>query len=1064
MSKEHKKPRIQTIKPERKKQNIVLSENRSVKYKIVKIQQNAVIRKKKTDTASTAVQSQKQTDKKPENIQKAVNINSKSRRKSISNKTAAPENNSGDKYKETVKRAEVQKQFRTESSAPKTPDIKSDYSLKSKETVKRTEDFVQKGTEERKRKAAEINNKLKAEVIKARTETQSLENDLKSYAVENAKKAHMVKHLKKGNVDSERFRKAVNNTIKKQIHRDSDCGKYKSEAALHYKKSLSYAVKGKKIEKRLEKAEKKAARNEKILAAGKAAAVVLTKPEQAGKQIIEDQIRKSKLGNAILNINNDLQTINNAAEANSLGEGTANVVMALPEKYVKNSVKNTVAKTLTGRGKADRLGKKKKRIDRKYGAEQAKVERAERKARRAKDSAIRKAKVQFYKEEKGLTKSQSIIKNIKNGISHAAAGIGKLAIESGKNAIVAIISALGPTVILFLSIIAVISALFSWIIPHEETFYIEDTNTWEPVMVGTDEEILKGYLRHIGDYFDKKQLEILEVVDINFDGFAPDKYDYTHVEDRGDVMNFENMPKLSTEYTVYYISRTYAYKTVTGVIPGDRYNQAKPIWSDPIEVTESAPENPVLRMEYYKFDNDLGYEIRTMSVNYDFTRTYVLCGLDIEAYLNSKAEEDPITHKVPLYSCENGVFARNQDITDEVMTLRKDGVTVYSGSVPGYLMANPEIFEHTVPLHIPSGGEQCSDKSEWRQQTEAEIMDDGQYVFDNYIWNLNEYGNRWIKLSDDCDYESIIAMAAIKKWQEIESDGFDSSTYSFEITEEDLKYCLDSLFTVTYGYTSGRCTGDDCHCYTTGDPPHKEYTCNRALTHKHLRGQVANLEVAGGIDYVLNRILKVPVPSDYSSDVEYQKAKSQFETDKEIYEVYREYIKNELGTSTKLPDYEHNREAQYRLLRMHQAGYGKKPSNPPTNVSVSCSKKAVDLPPSTGYRSYDIEEHYYLNVTWDPPAAEEYAKGKFVEINGYNVYAYDRSKGTKKLLMQVSGTSANNIDFGVGNYGSSESITREDGTILRKRLSGPTFTYIIVEAYNDGGSGPQSKPVYVIMK
>ena len=79
MAKEQKKDTKQGKKTVRKEQSIVLSKNsdKSVRYKIIKIQQNVVMYKKnKTDTASTSVQSQKKADEKPENLQKAANISS----------------------------------------------------------------------------------------------------------------------------------------------------------------------------------------------------------------------------------------------------------------------------------------------------------------------------------------------------------------------------------------------------------------------------------------------------------------------------------------------------------------------------------------------------------------------------------------------------------------------------------------------------------------------------------------------------------------------------------------------------------------------------------------------------------------------------------------------------------------------------------------------------------------------------------------------------------------------------------------------------------------------------
>ena len=82
---------------------LVLSERKPVKYKIIKIQNSENIRKKHIDTASTAVQSQVQTEKEPEKAQEASNVNNNKKRKSNLTKTTTSTNNSDDKNKDTVK-------------------------------------------------------------------------------------------------------------------------------------------------------------------------------------------------------------------------------------------------------------------------------------------------------------------------------------------------------------------------------------------------------------------------------------------------------------------------------------------------------------------------------------------------------------------------------------------------------------------------------------------------------------------------------------------------------------------------------------------------------------------------------------------------------------------------------------------------------------------------------------------------------------------------------------------------------------------------------------------------
>lgn len=862
-----------------------------------------------------------------------------------------------------------------------------------------------------------------------------------------------------------RFNKAAENTYKerkkldvaidkencklKKYHKEEK--KLEKQASKHYTSAFEKAENILYLEGKISSAANKGSTGESAAALSSAAA------EIALKKVVETVAQKhksigemSRAAGAVAELSSSIDN------ENSIGSATASSVTAVPKYYIAQKAADTVKKTSEKHYK-DKLEKKREALRQKQKAAEHRIEELK------KEQAKRQQKINIYKSENGITsKNNTTLQNVKAVIkSQQNAAKAAVVAKSSATVIAAAGGAIIP-IICIIVVIFVIIALFSWLMPHEETFYNEVDNTWEPVMVETTDEVLKGYLRHIQDYFDKKQLEILEVVDINFDGFAPDKYDYPYEEGRGDVLDFTDMPKLTTECTKYFIERTVQYYKVddedeTALNPSDLEE----------ETIREESGYPLLRKEYYKFDYDLGYEVRSTSTDYDFTRTYTLIALDIESYWNSLNEnegednEDEDEDK-NVYSCDNGIFSVKQDITDEVMTLTRDGEIIYSGNVLDYVLSHPEMFKHTVPISLSPeeiNDNLISDVTNWFEEDEIEVIKDNQYEFDNYIWNLYEYGNRWIKLSDDCGFESIIALAATKKWQEIEAENFNSETYSFEITDEDLDYCLDSLFEFYYSYSRGRCSGNDCHRYYVGDPPEAHYICDRASSHKHLIGQVTNFELIGGIDMVLNKILKVPQRADYASDQEYDEAKAKFETDKDIYYVYVEYLKDELGTSTKLSDYENDREAQYRLLRMHQAGHGKKPSNPPTNVTCNAFKRTV----SPGHLYYDTAEHYFIDVTWNAPAPEEYAKGKFVEIQGYKVYAYDRSAGTKRLLADVPGTSAH-IDYGIGDTGGENSTYDKDGTKIWRYFAGPTFTNIIVVAYNNGGSGPASDPVYVAMK
>lgn len=962
--------------------------------------------------------------------------------------------------------------------------------------------------------AAMLANRIAGDVLRKTHITENNDSQTKSGTASksqrvtfylNSNQIEKARLTKPNSEARKRFNKAAENTYKerkkldvaidkencklKKYHKEEK--KLEKQASKHYTSAFEKAENILYLEGKISSAANKGSTGESAAALSSAAA------EIALKKVVETAAQKhksigemSRAAGAVAELSSSIDN------ENSIGSATASSVTAVPKYYIAQKAADTVKKTSEKHYK-DKLEKKREALRQKQKAAEHRIEELK------KEQAKRQQKINIYKSENGITsKNNTTLQNVKAVIkSQQNAAKAAVVARSSATVIAAAGGAIIP-IICIIVVIIVIIALFSWLMPHEETFYNEVDNTWEPVMVESNEEILKGYIKHIQDYFDKKQLEILEVVDINFDGFTPDKYDYAKVEDRGGVLNFEERPTLTTEYTEHYIEKQIQYQEITGYVPGSQYSSGYPIWSE--TKTISGESGAIMRTEYYKFDYDLGYEVRTTSLDYDIARTYLLCAIDIEAYWNSqnikdaegggKDSEEPDDDE-PLFSCENGKFSTHQDITDEKIVLRKKGAVVYEGRALTYILSHPGLFAHVVTIRVPGSDDSSirtlGSSSEWKNRTVTEIISDEQYVFNNYIWNLYEYGNQWIKLSDDCDYEHIIAMAAIKKWQEIEADGFDSNTYTFEITDEDLDYCLDNLYEFYYSYGPGRCRYNNCHKYISGDPPKVHYTCNRAATHKHLIGQVTNLELIGGIDFVLNKVLKIPKRADYSSDEEYAKAKSQFETDKDIYKVYVEYIYNELGTSTKIPDYENDREAQYRLLRMHQAGHGKKPSNPPTNIrcsvrheDISKTVTGVDNTASslvTTHHSWeDITEHIFLDISWNPPAPEEYSKGKFVEITGYNVYAYDRSSGKKKLLTKASGTSCS-VDYMQGGiYSSAPEIEYEtvdydkgDGqTIQIKQIKSryypvhglPAYTHIIVEAYNGGGTGPQSEPFYVAIK
>lgn len=919
---------------------------------------------------------------------------------------------------------------------------------------------------------------------------------LKSNEVEKARL------MKPDSAARERFNKAADNTYKERE-------KIKAEIAKENNKIKRYQKESKKIEKQaskphtttFEKVEDVLYLEGKVSGAvnkgstGEAAAAIsVAAAEIAAKKVIEEAAKKHKSIGEISRASGAVGELSSSIEReNSVGSAVASAFTAVPKYYISQKAADTVKKSSQKHYK-DKLDKKLSALRAKQKAAEKRIEQLK------KEQAKRQVKINIYKAENGITsKSNSASQNIKAVIKsqHKAAKAAAAAKSSA-----AIVAASGGVLFPILGIVVIIiiiAALFSWIIPHEETFYVEEDNAWEPVMVESNDEILKGYIKHIQDYFDKKQLEILSKVDFEFGGFEPDKYEWEHTENNPNAIEEDADPKFPVETKGYYISVKKTECTVIDTTPGDRYTPSKPIWSEGVTTTTHHADAKgsngswdeswrVMHEEYYKINQDYGYEMRTTSEDYDHIATYLDYSVDVAGFWNSieQIKEDKYGTRFftkDVYRCElitgevvteGGSDVGNlgilghiaRDISGYTLRLYKNDSMIYNGDYADYLKSHPELFMHVenVPAAIYFGIFSDGENSQisygtlrpatyelsYITRNRTEIAEDLQYIPDRHIWNLNEYGNRWIKLSDDCDFEHIIAMAAVKKWQDISSDDFDQDTYRFEITDEDIDYCLGKLYEFSYSYRAGQC--QYANCQRGGDPPH--VYCNRASTHKHLIGKVTNLQVAGGIDYVLNRILKIPLRADYSSDEEYQAAMNDFETCKDIYQVYAEYISDELGTSTKLADYENDSNAQYRLLRMYQATNGKAPSNPPKNVKISSYKKqAAPITTSEAATSPSAKfyEHYYITIQWDAPDAEYISKDETVEITNYDIYEIDRSKGKRTLIARVGSDQTSVVDLDIGSGKTYNGQVDDTVTVGEQQIS------IVIQSVNDHGNSCDSK-------
>lgn len=918
----------------------------------------------------------------------------------------------------------------------------------------------------------------------------------------NSNEVEKARLMKPDSAARERFNKAADNTYKERE-------KIKTEIAKETNKIKRYQKESKKIEKQaskphtttFEKVEDVLYLEGKVSGAvnkgstGEAAAAIsVAAAEIAAKKVIEEAAKNHKSIGEISRASGAVGELSSSIEReNSVGSAVASAFTAVPKYYISQKAADTVKKSSQKHYK-DKLDKKLSALRAKQKAAEKRIEQLK------KEQAKRQVKINIYKAENGITsKSNSASQNIKAVIKsqHKAAKAAAAAKSSA-----AIVAASGGVLFPILGIVVIIiiiAALFSWIIPHEETFYVEEDNAWEPVMVESNDEILKGYIKHIQDYFDKKQLEILSKVDFEFGGFEPDKYEWEHTENNPNAIEEDADPKFPVETKGYYISVKKTECTVIDTTPGDRYTPSKPIWSEGVTTTTHHADAKgsngswdeswrVMHEEYYKINQDYGYEMRTTSEDYDYVATYLDYSVDVAGFWNSieQIKEDKYGTRFftkDVYRCElitgevvteGGSDVGNlgilghiaRDISGYTLRLYKNDSMIYNGDYADYLKSHPELFMHVenVPAAIYFGIFSDGENSQisygtlrpatyelsYITRNRTEIAEDLQYIPDRHIWNLNEYGNRWIKLSDDCDFEHIIAMAAVKKWQDISSDDFDQDTYRFEITDEDLDYCLGKLYEFSYSYRAGQC--QYANCQRGGDPPH--VYCNRASTHKHLIGKVTNLQVAGGIDYVLNRILKIPVRADYSSDEEYQTAMNDFETCKDIYQVYAEYISDELGTSTKLADYENDSNAQYRLLRMYQATNGKAPSNPPKNVKISSYKKQA-APITTSEAAVNpgaqFYEHYYITIQWDAPDAEYISKDETVEITNYDIYEIDRSKGKRTLIARVGSDQTSVVDLDIGSGKTYNGQVDDTVTVGEQQIS------IVIQSVNDHGNSCDSK-------
>lgn len=1010
------------MKEEKKKKSrrIVLSENKSAKYKIIKIKQIEQTQKRKVTASSSAVQSQNKNDA-AQRVAAINNSSNNNRRKNTSTasavsttKNTTPENKNGDKYKNVAKINLVKDQ---QTSNSKQDAIQKQNTVNTVTTANvQITRSSETQTDRYKAKAAEISGKMQADVNKARSASNQLENQMRIFAIMKARQQYKAAHLSKGT--SSRFNSAIDNTVKKEASNDPEYLRNKEKAALHYKKMEKLDRKITKLDKRAKAAEERAERNEKLLRTVQKAAILAKSPKEFVKEEAKEVINKTKLGSAALRAGSDFKAVDEAANANSLAEGTSAAFTALPEKYIKETAVKTVQNVATGKSHAKNLEKQKKNKEKHYEFEKAKAERAERQAKAAKESAMLKAKVQFYKEEKGLVKSSSTVKNIKRDFKKASDGLSKLAKKEGGKAIIALVGALVPVLLVFLIIIAVIAALFAWTQPHAKEVYNDETERYEIVEFNTDVEVLKGYVKYIQQYIDEKQLEILEIVDFDFGGFEPDEYDYTNV-------------KNTTSHLYQY--RPYA-------VYAQRVTSGQGGSSDPTEVST----NTIYCEYYYKKYPDGIY--KCMPDDAEQTYTIMEQTVSIEKLVNKYAinydgtvrERNPAFSFDKQYTFDNGVLYNGMDITNVIITQYDGNTVVKSAPATQWIAEYAELYarvDHNMSTHAENGiTVKYSDfilKTSGLEPNPPAEDTDALHRIDNHIWSLNQIENKWIKVSDYCDIENIIAMAAIKKFDDITADNFDSETYDFSINEDDLDAVLNEIYTFDYNYAQGKCPERDCH-REMGAGGVWVYSCNK--THTILKGGVQNWEYMYDNEH---------------GDISFVKNKLNITGDKEaIYEAYKEYISDVLGgTSTKLDDYENSLVAQRRLQAMYEAEHGKRPDTPKNLRHTVVKDYYVDEEGNT-----DPEMHYYVMLTWD--AVED--------ADTYTVYEYNRMND--KFIRKIGNTSSNSLTFDLGTLCSTVFDLDESGAVsgTHQEYQATTRDYLVIASNENGNSKHEQSDAYQI--
>lgn len=392
--------------------------------------------------------------------------------------------------------------------------------------------------------------------------------------------------------------------------------------------------------------------------------------------------------------------------------------------------------------------------------------------------AIKKAKQAFVKSLQNKIKVQ-VYK-----AANAASQLIKRAVALLKKKSIAIaIGGLGggfTVIVPTVSVVLVIAAAFSWTDSFTTTTYNESTGNYDTVTYEDEAEVIQGYINYIQNYFDDKQLEILTTIDYEYGGWEPDQRNY-YRPITYELTAEERIKYAAAEYVEVCANYTENIQLVGDAATGNAATD---------NITNSCTSEPLYTIEYWFITEKYGRILHTNEANADFTTVTVHSTVGAKTALakavaknNEKYNRSDTVDE--LYSI-SGVtdFSSGYVINNSsTVTITKKGTTDITTYYPlgsavgnwniyeyiekiGWINVIPDDIENTTYTHDAGGTHGGGTIITYAYTGLTSIVKEYEEDVDEtdrHILDLNQYGNKWIKLSDDCDIETIIALAAKKK-------------------------------------------------------------------------------------------------------------------------------------------------------------------------------------------------------------------------------------------------------------------------------------------------------------